>query len=88
MNGGFGVWVYSGGASTFFLAGTFDQRYPTFSPDGGFVAYQSGQPNDENVYIQPFPGLVLGGRFQARAVAGCPGGDRADAISITSAEAK
>jgi len=56
LHGGFGVWVYSGGASTLFLAGTFDQRYPTFSPDGGFVAYQSGQPNDENVYVQPFPG--------------------------------
>ena len=55
-NGGFDVWVYFGGAPTLFLAGTFDQRHPTFSPDGRFVAYQSGQPNDENVYVQPFPG--------------------------------
>ena len=48
-NGGFDVWVYSGSAPALFLAGTFDQLYPTFSPDGRFVAYQSGQPNDENV---------------------------------------
>jgi Tol biopolymer transport system component len=54
--GGFEVWVYSGGAPSLFLAGTFDQQYPMFSSDGRFLAYQSGEPNDENVYVQPYPG--------------------------------
>ena len=56
LHGGFDVWAYSGGPPTLFLAGSFDQRSPTFSPDGRLVAYQSGQTSDENVYVQPFPG--------------------------------
>jgi Tol biopolymer transport system component len=80
--GGFDVWVYSGGATSLFLPGNFDHRYPTFSSDGRFLAYQSGDPNDENVYVQPYPGP--GARIAVSSENGAPrpGGDRADLTSI------
>ena len=34
----------------------FDERYPQFSPDGRWVAYQSNESGQDDIYVQPFPG--------------------------------
>jgi hypothetical protein len=41
---------------TVFLSGAFDQRAPAFSPDGLWLAYESNQSGQYNVYVRPFPG--------------------------------
>ena len=66
-----------------FLAGTFDQRYPTFSPDGRSSRISQASLMTRTSTSNPFLGLVLERRFQAKVVAGRPGGDRADTSSIT-----
>jgi Tol biopolymer transport system component len=38
------------------LTTTFDERYAQFSPDGRWVAYQSNESGQDEVYVQPFPG--------------------------------
>src|SRR5262249_20119216 len=38
------------------LKTTFDERYAQFSPDGQWVAYQSNESGEDEVYVQPFPG--------------------------------
>ena len=41
---------------TVFASGAFDQRAPAFSPDGRWLAYESNQSGQYNVYVRPFPG--------------------------------
>jgi Tol biopolymer transport system component len=38
------------------LQTSFGERSPTFSPDGGWIAYQSDESGRNEVYVQPFPG--------------------------------
>ena len=38
------------------LKTTFDERYPQFSPDGRWIAYQSNESGQDEIYAQPFPG--------------------------------
>jgi eukaryotic-like serine/threonine-protein kinase len=40
----------------------FDERHPTFSPDGRFIAYTSNESGRDEVYVVPYPGL--GGKTQ------------------------
>src|SRR5262249_10513172 len=44
------------GKPTVFLSGSFVVRAPVFSPDGGWLAYESNQSEQYNVYVRPFPG--------------------------------
>jgi serine/threonine-protein kinase len=39
-----------------FLATTFNERLPRFSPDGRWIAYESDETGRPEVYVQPFPG--------------------------------
>ncbi len=41
---------------TAFLSTAFDQRAPEFSPDGRWLAYDSNQSGQSEVYVRPFPG--------------------------------
>ena len=38
-----------------FVPSEFDQNYGSFSPDGKWVAYESGESGDEEIYVAPFP---------------------------------
>jgi serine/threonine-protein kinase len=38
------------------------ERYGAFSPDGRWMAYQSGESGADEIYVRPFPGP--GGRWQ------------------------
>ncbi|MCZ6695033.1 MAG: hypothetical protein O7A63_00700 [Acidobacteria bacterium] len=38
----------------------FDERDGQFSPDGKWIAYQSNQSGQFEVYVQPFPGPGTG----------------------------
>ena len=44
------------GKPTTLLGADFDQRAPAFSPDGRWLAYDSNQPGQANVYVRAFPG--------------------------------
>jgi serine/threonine-protein kinase len=50
------------GQPTVFLATTFIEREPTFSPDGRWLAYTSDETGRTEVYVRPFPGP--GGKWQ------------------------
>jgi serine/threonine-protein kinase len=50
------------GQPTAFLKSRFDEREPTFSPDGRWIAYQSNESGHDEVYVRPFPGP--GGKWQ------------------------
>ncbi len=39
-----------------FLSTHFDEAYPTFSPDGRWIAYTSNETGHYEVLVQPFPG--------------------------------
>jgi eukaryotic-like serine/threonine-protein kinase len=45
-----------------FLETPFDERYPAFSPDGHWLAYQSNETKIREIYVRPFPGP--GGKWQ------------------------
>jgi hypothetical protein len=51
-----------------FPNGTDAQRGGRFSPDGKWIAYESGPPNGVNVYVQPFP--ATGDREQISTTTG------------------
>jgi len=40
----------------------FDERAPTLSPDGKWLAYQSDESGRDEIYIRPFPGAEAGRR--------------------------
>jgi serine/threonine-protein kinase len=50
------------GAPTIFLSGPFTEQYPRFSPDGRWLAYESNESGDLEIYVRPFPGP--GGKWQ------------------------
>ena len=55
----FDVWVWSKEGSPSarpFLETRFNEQYPTFSPDGRWLAYTSNDSGKEQVYIEPYPG--------------------------------
>jgi serine/threonine-protein kinase len=43
-----------------FLGSGFNQRSPSFSPDGRWIAYDSNESGKFEVYVQPFPALSPG----------------------------
>ena len=45
------------GKETTLLEGNYDLRAPAFSPDGHWLAYESSQSGQLNVYVRAFPGL-------------------------------
>jgi eukaryotic-like serine/threonine-protein kinase len=51
-----------------FLNTNFNQRKGQFSPDGRWVAYQSDESGQEEVYIRPFPDP--GGQWQISTAGG------------------
>ncbi len=50
------------GAPTVFLGTLFEEAVPSLSPDGRWLAYQSDESGQREVYVRPFPGP--GGRSQ------------------------
>ncbi|MEJ2085074.1 MAG: protein kinase, partial [Acidobacteriota bacterium] len=50
------------GAPEPYLASSFDERYPDFSPDGRWVAYASDESGRAEVYVRAFP--ASGGKWQ------------------------
>jgi hypothetical protein len=39
-----------------FVATSFDERHPVFSPDGRYVAYTSNESGRDEIYVVPYPG--------------------------------
>jgi Tol biopolymer transport system component/predicted Ser/Thr protein kinase len=53
------IWICSligNGNSYPLLNSPFDERNPQFSPDGHWIAYQSNESGEFEVYVTPFPG--------------------------------
>ena len=50
------------GTPTVFLNSPFNEREPTFSPDGRWIAYRSDDSGRDETYVRPFPGP--GGKWQ------------------------
>ena len=50
------------GNPTVFLNTRSDEREPTFSPDGRWIAYHSNESGRDEVYVRPYPGP--GGQWQ------------------------
>ena len=44
------------GTPTVFLSGPFEERQPSFSPDGRWLAYESSESGAFEIYVRPFPG--------------------------------
>ena len=56
------IWVLPlEGEPSDFLATSFNERSPEFSPDGKWLAYVSNESGRDEVYVQPYPGP--GGRW-------------------------
>jgi serine/threonine-protein kinase len=51
-----------------FLNGPYDELDPTFSPDGHWLAYDSNESGNAEVYVRPFPGP--GGKWQISSSGG------------------
>ena len=51
------IWVLppDGDPAPFFQS-QFNERYPTFSPDGRWLAYASNQSGPSEIYVRPYPG--------------------------------
>ncbi len=47
----------------------FEGSWPEFSPDGRYIAYQSDESGQAEVYVRPFP-LVDSGRWQVSTAGG------------------
>ena len=57
--GGRDMWTLSlddDGEPEPFLRTPFNERSPSFSPDGRYLAYTSDESGDDEIYIQTFPG--------------------------------
>ena len=51
------IWTLSEeGDATPFVATSFEERSPMFSPDGRWIAYVSDESGQDEVYVQPYPG--------------------------------
>jgi len=44
------------GDHSYFLATSFNERSPMFSPDGRWLAYESDESGQFEIYVQPYPG--------------------------------
>lgn len=54
---GWDVWILErGGEPKPFVQSPFDEEYPSLSPDGHWLAYESDRTGTEEVYVTPFPG--------------------------------
>jgi Tol biopolymer transport system component/predicted Ser/Thr protein kinase len=58
------------------LKTSFVELWPTFSPDGRFLAYQSNESGRQEIYVQSFPGP--GGKWQVSSTGGTEPHWRAD----------
>ena len=56
------------GKTTEFLHTDQDESSPSFSPDGRWIAYQSDESGQNEIYVRPFPGP--GGKWQISARGG------------------
>src|SRR5262249_48876773 len=68
---GFDLWILptSGDKKPFpFVNTPFEEREGQFSPDGKWIAYQSNESGQFEIYVQPFPGP--GGKFRISANGG------------------
>ncbi len=50
------IWIHSAGEPSPLLASPFNEWSATFSPDGRFIAFDSDDGGDSNVFVRPFPG--------------------------------
>ena len=51
------IWTLSEeGDATPFIATSFNENTPMFSPDGRLLAYVSNESGNDEVYVQPYPG--------------------------------
>jgi dipeptidyl aminopeptidase/acylaminoacyl peptidase len=51
------IWTLSpGGKPAQFFASDASERYATFSPDGRWLTYVSGETGQDEVYVRPYPG--------------------------------
>lgn len=59
------IWVLPAGKNQAqpLLETRFAERYPTFSPDGGWLAYVSDELGREEVFVRPYPGDMRGIRI-------------------------
>ncbi len=71
---GFDIWAVplEGDRKPFPVVQTnFDERDGQFSPDGKWIAYQSNESGQYEIYVQPFPGP--GGKTRISRNGGSPG---------------
>jgi len=54
------------GKAELFLGTPFEERFPAFSPDGRWLAYESNESGAKEIHVRPFPGP--GGRWQISTV--------------------
>ena len=59
---------WKAGTPTTFVATSFSDQNPEFSPDGRWLAYHSNESGRREVYVRPFPGP--GGRWQVSTAGG------------------
>jgi Tol biopolymer transport system component len=52
------IWIYSveNDSAWAFRDSPEIESFPSFSPDGAWIAYEKGGPTDRDVYVAPFPG--------------------------------
>jgi Tol biopolymer transport system component len=68
---GYDIWVLPADTTEKpfpFLATSFTEQYPRFSPDGNWVAYASDESGRSEIYVQSFP--LSGGRWQVSTSGG------------------
>jgi Tol biopolymer transport system component len=56
--GGGDIWIVRMADQKFepYLQTRFNERSPSFSPDGRWIAFASNEAGNDEVYVQPFPG--------------------------------
>ena len=64
------VTTESGGTLQLLLDAEFEERSPSISPDGRWIAYASDESGRQEVYVRPFPDIEAGGRWQVSAAGG------------------
>jgi hypothetical protein len=69
--GGRDIWVLpTDGEPEAFLATSFDERSPAFSPDGRWMVYVSDESGRDEVYVQPYPGTGVRGKWPVSSEGG------------------
>ena len=64
------VTTESGGTLELLHDAEFEERSPSISPDGRWIAYASDESGRSEVYVRPFPDIEAGGRWQVSAAGG------------------